>query len=167
MKAAHHRTLDPNGENQLLRKAIAEAGQHLDNATTQLREVLDEGVFLAEMPMEVETTMLSVADAIEAASRSLRQPTARCTTNPISDGPTRRQGQFLAYIREYMLRSEHGVAPTHTELQRFFKLTPPSVNSMLKRLDERGFIRRIPGKARAIELVINPEPIPPLDEPFK
>lgn len=38
---------------------------------------------------------------------------------------------------------------------------------MLIRLEQRGFIRREPGKARAIELVINPEWIPPLDRPFK
>jgi hypothetical protein len=38
---------------------------------------------------------------------------------------------------------------------------------MLKRLDQRGFIRRTPGKARAIELTIDPELIPVLDRPFQ
>ena len=38
---------------------------------------------------------------------------------------------------------------------------------MLIRLEQRGFIRRIPGKARAIELAINPDWIPPLDRPFR
>jgi DNA-binding MarR family transcriptional regulator len=52
-------------------------------------------------------------------------------------------------------------------LERFFNLTAPSVNSMLVRLEKRGFIRREPGKARAIELTINPERIPPLERPFK
>ncbi|MDX2111873.1 MAG: MarR family transcriptional regulator [Verrucomicrobiota bacterium] len=66
-----------------------------------------------------------------------------------------------------MLRNHAGVAPTHAQFQRFFHLTPPSVNSMLKRLEQRGFIRRIPHTARAIELVINPACIPPLDRPFK
>ena len=46
----------------------------------------------------------------------------------------------------------------------FVNLTPPSVNSMLKRLDQKGFIRRIPGKARAIELTIDSELIPTLDQ---
>ena len=46
-------------------------------------------------------------------------------------------------------------------------LTPPSVNSMLKRLEARGFISRVPGKARGIQLTIDPEFIPPLDRPFK
>jgi hypothetical protein len=38
---------------------------------------------------------------------------------------------------------------------------------MLVRLEQRGFIRRIPGKARAIELAINPNWIPSLERPFK
>jgi SOS-response transcriptional repressor LexA len=67
-------------------------------------------------------------------------------------GPTHQQGQYLAFIREYMMRNEAGLAPSHADLQRFFELlAPPFVNSMLIRLEQRGFIRRIPGKARAIE----------------
>jgi hypothetical protein len=37
---------------------------------------------------------------------------------------------------------------------------------MLIRLEQRGFIRRVAHKARAIELVIKPDWIPPLDRPF-
>lgn len=84
-----------------------------------------------------------------------------------SDGPTRKQGQFLAFIREYMMRNRFGQAPSHVDLQRFFNLTPPSVNSMLIRLEQRGFIRREPGKARSIEIVVDPELIPPLEGIFK
>jgi hypothetical protein len=49
----------------------------------------------------------------------------------------------------------------------FFQLTPPSVNSMLGRLEQRGFIRRVPGMARGIELILDAEKIPPLARPFK
>jgi SOS-response transcriptional repressor LexA len=62
-----------------------------------------------------------------------------------------------------MMRNEAGVAPSHADFQRFFNLTPPSVNSMLIRLEQRGFIRRVPGRARAIELTINLDRIPSLD----
>ena len=154
-------------ENRLLRKAIEAAEKHLDGATDRLREILDEDVFVAETPMEVEAAIRFAVNAITAASRSLRQSTSRCATKPVPGGPTPQQGQFLAYIRDYMLRNLHALAPTHAEFQKFFNLTPPSVNSMLKRLDERGFIRRIPGKARAIELTIDPELIPILDRPFR
>ncbi|MFN0129917.1 MAG: PDDEXK nuclease domain-containing protein [Verrucomicrobiales bacterium] len=102
-------------------------------------------------------------------SKATAQPKPASAAKPIDSkaAPTPQQGQFLAFILEYMFRNVHGVAPTHAALQRFFNLTPPSVNSMLVRLESRGFIRRIPGQARAIELTINHDLIPPLDRPFK
>ena len=65
------------------------------------------------------------------------------------------------------MRNHAGVAPTHAALQKFFNLTPPSVNSMLIRLEQRGFIRRIPYRARAIELTVDADLIPTLERPFK
>lgn len=48
---------------------------------------------------------------------------------------------------------------------------PTSLRTMKPALqppnDQRGFIRRVPRQARAIELTIAPEWIPPLDQPFK
>jgi hypothetical protein len=38
---------------------------------------------------------------------------------------------------------------------------------MLIRLERRGFIRRVRGKARAIEIACPPDWIPPLDRPFR
>jgi hypothetical protein len=110
--------------------------------------------------------------AVEAIGGALRQldsaaPAKRPCAAPPPGGPTRQQGQFLAFIREYMMRNEAGVAPSFADFQRFFDRTPPSVNSMLIRLEQRGFIRRIPGKARAIELTINLDWIPSLDRPFR
>ena len=109
---------------------------------------------------------------VEAISEALRGISAACpadkpTVSAGRERPTRQQGQFLAFICEYTLRNSAGVAPSHADFQRYFNLTPPSVNSMLIRLEQRGFIRREPGKARAIELDINPDWIPPLDRPFK
>jgi len=81
--------------------------------------------------------------------------------------PTRKQGQFLAYLHEYMMCNHHNLAPTHAAFQKFFNLTPPSVNSMLIRLEQRGFIKRTPDQARGIQLVIAPNLIPPLERKFK
>jgi len=74
--------------------------------------------------------------------------------------PTDRQGQFLAYIHQYGLII--GCAPAEADMQRFFQITAPSVHSMVLTLDRRGFIRRVPGQARSITLVIPPETLPPL-----
>ena len=73
---------------------------------------------------------------------------------------TARQGQFLAYIHHYSLMN--GFAPAEADMQRFFQITPPSVHSMVLTLERRGFIRRVPGQARSITLLVPPEVLPPL-----
>ena len=152
-----------------LGQAIAEARALLGDAAEKLRADLRHEAFMAETPVEVEATMEFVVEAIGAALGRLDSAARakRSSAPPPLVGPTRQQGQFLAFIREYMMRNETGVAPSHADFMRFFNLTPPSVNSMLIRLEQRGFIRRIPGKARAIELTINLDWIPSLDRPFR
>jgi DNA-binding MarR family transcriptional regulator len=73
---------------------------------------------------------------------------------------TERQGQFLAYIHQYSILN--GRAPAEADMQRFFQITPPSVHSMVLTLERRGLIRRVPGQARSIILIIPPESLPPL-----
>lgn len=76
---------------------------------------------------------------------------------------TDKQGQYLAYIRAYMLLNRR--APAEVDMQRFFAVTPPSVHRMVVALEARGLITRTPGVARSIRLAISPEDIPPLREP--
>ena len=82
---------------------------------------------------------------------------------------TERQGQFLAYIHQYSILN--GCAPAEADMQRFFQITPPSVHSMVLTLERRGLIRRVPGQARSITLIVPPESLPPLKRvqpgPFK
>ncbi len=73
---------------------------------------------------------------------------------------TERQGQFLAYIHQYSI--VNGSAPSEADMQRFFQITPPSVHSMVLTLERRGLIRRVPGQARSITLIIPPESLHPL-----
>ena len=155
MKPTLYMNPEAEADVRKLRQAITEARALLGDAVEQLRTILGEEVFMVETPVEVEAVMESAAEAIEAALRRLDSaaPAKKVSTAPPPGGLTRQQGQFLAFIGEYMLRNEAGVAPSHADFQRFFNLTPPSVNSMLIRLEQRGFIRRIPGKARAIDQV--------------
>lgn len=147
---------------------IAEVKALLDDAGRQLHAIMQDEASMAESPMGVQSAMESAARSIGAAVGRLESTAAhQAPAAPRPGGPTRQQGQFLAFIREYIMRNEAGVAPTHADLQRFFNLTAPSVNSMLIRLEQRRFIRRIPGKARAIEIISQPDWIPPLDRPFK
>ena len=73
---------------------------------------------------------------------------------------TERQGQFLAYIHQYSVLN--GCAPAEANMQRFFQITASSVHSMVLMLERRGFIRRVPGQARSITLIVSPESLPPL-----
>jgi hypothetical protein len=167
--ATFHMNPEAEADVHKLRQASAEARALLGDAAEKLRAVLGDEFFMAETPLEVQAVMESAVEAIGVARRRLESaaPVKRPSAAPPPGGPTRQQGQFLAFIREYMMRNQAGVAPRHADFQRFFNLTPPSVNSMLIRLEQRGFIRRIPGKARAIELAINLDWIPPLDRPFQ
>jgi hypothetical protein len=145
-----------------VRAAHAEACVLLADAGAQLRAMLDDELIAEETPLEATAAMELALKAVDAALAKL-QAAAPTGTRPalMPGGPTAQQGQFLAFIREYMLRNHAGVAPTHADFQRFFNLTAPSVNSMLIRLERRGFIRRTPFQARAIELTVNPDWIPP------
>ena len=78
----------------------------------------------------------------------------------MNPAPTARQGQFLAYLHQYSILN--GCAPAEADLQRYFQITPPSVHSMVLTLERRGFIQRVPGQARSINLIIDPESLPPL-----
>jgi DNA-binding MarR family transcriptional regulator len=54
----------------------------------------------------------------------------------------------LAFIHAYTLVL--GRPPAEADLQRFFRVTPPSVHQMVLTLERSGLIRRQPGIARSI-----------------
>jgi DNA-binding MarR family transcriptional regulator len=74
---------------------------------------------------------------------------------------TERQGQYLAFIYAYshMFRRP----PAEADLQRHFRVSPPSVHQMILSLERAGLIRRQPGVARTIEILIPPEKLPILE----
>ncbi len=76
---------------------------------------------------------------------------------------TEKQDQYLAFIYNYSVM--FGQAPAEADLQRFFGTSPPTVHQMLVTLSEKGLIDRTPGKARSIQLLIDPEEIPRLVRP--
>jgi DNA-binding MarR family transcriptional regulator len=71
---------------------------------------------------------------------------------------TERQGQYLAFI--YAYTKVHRRPPAEADMQSFFGVTAPSVHSMVLQLERSGFIRRRPGEARSIELLLPPEQLP-------
>ena len=74
---------------------------------------------------------------------------------------TPRQGQYLAFI--YYYTKIHGVPPAETDMQRYFRVSPPAVHDMVKLLERQGFIAREPGKPRTIRLLLSRAKLPDLD----
>lgn len=74
---------------------------------------------------------------------------------------TAKQGQYLAYIFYYT--KIHGVAPAESDMQNYFKVSPPSIHQMVLTLEANGFIERVPGKGRSIRLLIPREDLPDLE----
>ena len=74
---------------------------------------------------------------------------------------TQRQGQYLAFIHAYTLVNER--PPAHADMQRFFRVTPPSVHQMLLALECAGLIARKPGAPRSIKVMVDPSALPTLN----
>lgn len=77
------------------------------------------------------------------------------------DPYTKKQGQYLAFIYHYS--KIHRVPPSEADMQRYFGTTPPTVHQMVLTLEKRGLIRREPGVARTIEVLLPPEQLPHLE----
>ena len=70
------------------------------------------------------------------------------------------QGQYLAFLYAYTQLNRR--PPAESDFQHYFEVTAPSVHQMILTLERQGFIRRRPGVARSIELLIPPEQLPVL-----
>ena len=82
---------------------------------------------------------------------------------------TPKQGQYLAFI--YAYTRLHRRPPAEADMQQYFRVSPPSVHQMVITLERSGFIRRQPGVARNIEMLVDPQCLSVLrdhpDQPVK
>ena len=74
---------------------------------------------------------------------------------------TKRQGQYLAFI--YYYTKTHGYAPAEADMQRYFRVSPPSVHQMVVALEKRGLIEKVPRRLRSIRLLLSREELPDLE----
>lgn len=69
---------------------------------------------------------------------------------------TKKQHQLLVFIRERM--AAEGVAPSFDEMKEALNLKSKSgIHRLITALEERGFLRRLPHRARALEVLKLPE----------
>jgi hypothetical protein len=74
---------------------------------------------------------------------------------------TARQGEYLAFIHSYTTKV--GVSPSFEDIARHFGTAPPNVNGMIKTLERRGLLSRIPGTARSLRVLVPAEELPGSD----
>ncbi len=63
------------------------------------------------------------------------------------------QGRYLSFILAYS--EGFGLPPAESEIADALKVSPPSVNQMMKMLEKKGLIQRQVGVARSIEILID------------
>jgi len=74
---------------------------------------------------------------------------------------TEKQGQHLSFISQYM--KVNGRSPAESDIQRYFRVSPPTVHQMVVKLESLGLIGRKTGVARSIEVLVPQEDIPELN----
>ena len=69
---------------------------------------------------------------------------------------TRKQHELITFIQNKL--EESGISPSFEEMKEALDLTSKSgVHRLISALEERGFIRRLPNRARALEVIKTPE----------
>ncbi len=77
---------------------------------------------------------------------------------------TKKQHELLVFINERL--SETGVSPSFDEMKEALDLRSKSgIHRLITALEERGFIRRLPHRARALEVLKMPEDAKPSVKP--
>src|SRR5947199_8212260 len=82
------------------------------------------------------------------------------SVSPSAKTFTPKQGQYLAYIHLYTRL--HRRPPAETDIQEYFRVSPPSVHQMVLTLERAGLITRQPRTPRSIEVLIDPKHLPEL-----
>ena len=73
---------------------------------------------------------------------------------------TEKQGQYLSFIYHYI--KLNGQSPAEADMQKYFKVSPPTVHQMVVKLESIELIKRKAGIARSIQVLVAPENIPDL-----
>ena len=69
---------------------------------------------------------------------------------------TRKQHELLQYINRHL--AERGISPSFDEMKEALGLKSKSgIHRLISGLEERGFLRRLPHRARALEVLRLPE----------
>ncbi len=73
---------------------------------------------------------------------------------------TKKQGQYLAFIYHYSKLNRR--PPAEADIEKYFRVAPPTVHQMIKKLDEKGLITKIPRQPRTIQVLVPSDKLPEL-----
>ncbi|MBI4536627.1 MAG: hypothetical protein HY712_01565 [candidate division NC10 bacterium] len=76
---------------------------------------------------------------------------------------TPKQGQYLAFIHHYT--QVNGQPPAEADIQRFFRVSPPTVHQMILNLEAKGLLARTPGMPRSLRVLVQSGKLPELTSP--
>src|SRR3954454_16905115 len=99
-----------------------------------------------------------IGSLVRGPGESTDESGIRRRSRPGAQGFTETQGQYLAFIYACSRRFQR--APAEADMQRHFGVSPPSVHQMVLTPERAGLIKRQPGVARSIELLVAPEHLP-------
>ncbi len=142
---------------------LADDGGHLVQKERGLLDTsLLPGDYVVEFGLGTQTYPICLTKDSEYSQAQI-EAGPRCPRPLVKLEPayTAKQGQYLAFI--YYYSKIHGVPPAEADMQRYFRVTPPSVHQMVLKLESKGFISRIPGKGRSIKLLIDRAGLPDLE----
>ena len=74
---------------------------------------------------------------------------------------TERQGQYLTFI--YYYTKIYGSPPAKADMQKYFRVSPPTVHQMVVTVEKKGFIEKMSHQARSIRLLVAREGLPELE----
>jgi hypothetical protein len=72
-----------------------------------------------------------------------------------------RQGQFLSFIHNYT--KLNGQPPAEADMERHFRVSPPTIHDMILLLEKKKLIVREPGVPRSIRVLVPANQLPPLE----
>ncbi len=74
---------------------------------------------------------------------------------------THKQGQYLSFV--YYYSKILGCPPAEADFQRYFKVSPSAVHQMIRTLEKRGLIQKVPHEPRTIRVLVSPKELPELE----
>jgi len=174
---AHAMSFGARGFNTERKVGRLRAFAQIDNARTRIANFADYGADARELRANLHAaTKKSVRTVIGgkvyilhvSAFESSGEDAFEVSIDPapkldpsVAPRFTAKQGQYLAFLYNYT--KINGQAPAESDLERYFRVSPPAIHDMIKTLERNGLIERTPGQARSIRLLVQPEHLPRLE----